>query len=113
MSAVSGTMPSTTAVLIASVVPHPTSIPITTAPSLRCALRHRTAASARRRISAASAHSPVDVSENEVEAREDRDDVGHVDAAQQPRQERDVAERRAADLGAERTGRTLGDDVVT
>ena len=40
------------------------------------------------------AASPVDVPEDEVEAGEDRDDVGHVDAPEQPRHDRDVVERR-------------------
>src|SRR5258708_5911679 len=83
----SGTKPSTINVLIASVVPQPISKPITS--------------------------SPVDVSEDEVKAREDRDDVGHVHAAQHPRQDRHVAERSAADLRAERARRALRDDVVT
>src|SRR5664279_59673 len=113
MSAVSGTMPSTTTVLIASVVPHPMFSAITTTRSQwlpRCdAPRgHTSARSAVRRVSAASARSPVDVSEDEVQAGQDRHDVGHVHAAQHPRQDRHVAERGAADLGAERSGRTLG-----
>src|SRR4051812_48142055 len=36
-------------------------------------------------VSTASAASPVDVSEDEVERREDGDDVGQVDAAHDPR----------------------------
>src|SRR6476660_7365404 len=86
MSALSGTNPSTTIVLIASVVPQPIWRPIT--------------------------GSPVDVPEDEVEAGEDRDDVGDVHAAQHPRQDRHVAERRRPDLHAERAGRALRDDVV-
>src|SRR3954467_10679386 len=56
--------------------------------------------------------SSVDVTQDEVEAGQHRDDVGYVDAAQEPRQDRDVRERRRADLHSERSGRTLADDVV-
>src|SRR4051812_30365930 len=88
MSAPRGMIASTTNVLIASVVPQP--------------------------ISSANVigMSPINVSEDEVERSEDRDDIGNVDAAQQPRQDRDVAEARGADLHPERTGRALGHEVV-
>src|SRR5690348_16963555 len=54
----------------------------------------------------------INVTEDEVEAGEDRDDVGHVHALQQPRQDRDVVERRRADLAAERSEAALADEVV-
>src|SRR5438477_2515047 len=57
------------------------------------------------------ARSPVDVPEDEVEAGEDRDDVGHVRASQQPRQHRDVVEAGRADLAAERPEPALAHDV--
>src|SRR5688572_17365403 len=46
--------------------------------------------------------SSVDVSEDEVEAPEDCDHVGDVDAAGDPRDDRHVVERRRPDLHAER-----------
>src|SRR5262245_6500981 len=57
--------------------------------------------------------SSIDVSEDEVQRRQDRDDVGHVDAAQNPRHDGDVVEAGRADLHPERPEVTLGDDVVT
>src|SRR4029077_12414254 len=86
MSAVNGTIARTMIALIARVVPQPTSNAITS--------------------------SPVDIPEDEIEAGEDRDDVGDVHAAQHPRQDRHVAERRRPDLHSERAGRALRDDVV-
>src|SRR6476660_839570 len=99
MSAVNGTIARTMIALIARVVPQPTSNAITSSPSVRSRLHPQCG-------------SPVDVPEDEVEAGEDRDDVGDVHAAQHPRQDRDVAERRRPDLHAERAGRALRDDVV-
>src|SRR5215831_9096891 len=96
-------------VLIARVVPQPmssasrpctppsTDVTTTAVPGLRPWLR---------RVS------PVDVPEDEVERRQDRDHIGHEHAAQQPRQDRHVAERRRTDLHSERAGRALGDYVV-
>src|SRR5438067_12573780 len=55
---------------------------------------------------------PVDVAEDEVDAGQDGDDVGDVDAAEQPRQDRHVVERGRADLAAERPQTTLAHDVV-
>src|SRR5688500_17317663 len=51
--------------------------------------------------------SPVDVSEDEVEGGEDRDDVRDEHAPQQPRQDRDVVEAGRADLAAERAEAAL------
>src|SRR5947209_26406 len=56
--------------------------------------------------------SSVDVAEDEVEAGEDRDDVGNVDAAQDPRRDRDVVEAGRADLAPERAEVALRHEVV-
>src|SRR3954470_11450103 len=55
----------------------------------------------------------INVTEDEVETGEDRDDVGHVHAPQQPGQDRDVVERRRPDLAAEGPEAALADQVVT
>src|SRR4051794_11598353 len=59
-----------------------------------------------------SGTSSIDVPENEVEAGEDRDDVGDVDAAEHPRRDRDVVEARRSDLDAEGAEVALAEDVV-
>src|SRR3954470_11786122 len=103
MSAPSGMIIKTRIVLMARVVPHPTSSASIAVISgrLRSALAPLVA------LHCASCALPVDVSENEVERRQDRDDVGNVHTAQHPGQDRDVAERRRADLAPERAGRAL------
>src|ERR1700694_5995357 len=111
MSAPAGMIMSTTIVLIASVVPHPRSRASgASAWKLTISGRLRYAVPAiRPRLRCVS---PVDVSQNEIQRSEDRDDVGHVHTLQQPRQDRHVAERRGPDLHAERAGRALRDHVV-
>src|SRR5450432_1494268 len=109
MSALSGTNASTIRVLIARTVPQPMSSAINMAPSTA---RKGGYAEKRFAASARPESSLVDVPEDEIEARENRDDVRHVHPAQHPRQDRHVAQRRGADLGTERAGRALRDDVV-
>src|SRR6187431_1314714 len=56
--------------------------------------------------------SSIDVPEDEVEAGEDRDDVGDEHAAEDPRQHRHVVEAGRADLQPERPEVALRDHVV-
>src|ERR687893_19517 len=56
--------------------------------------------------------SPVDVSEDEVQAGEDGDDVGDVHAAQHPGRDGDVVEAGRGDLHPERAEVASGHDVV-
>src|SRR6187397_518902 len=64
------------------------------------------------RQTASEASSSIDVSEDEVEAGEDGDDVGHVDPAHHPGHDADVVEAGRADLDPERAEVALADDVV-
>src|SRR3954470_15714366 len=57
--------------------------------------------------------SPVDVTEDEVEGREDRDDVGDVHALERPRHDGDVVEAGRADLDPERAELAPRHHVVT
>src|SRR3954454_11382163 len=66
-----------------------------------------------RKAPAKQQSSTVDVPEDEVQAGQNRDDVGHVDAAEHPRRDRDVVEARRADLDPEGAEVTLAHDVVT
>src|SRR3954453_9307165 len=58
-------------------------------------------------------YSPVDVAQDEVDRRNDRDDVGHVHILQQPRQYRNVVERGRADLDPVGNEPIGAHDVVT